>query len=69
MERVPVSSTNIRSVGYDAESLILEVEFNGGAVYQYQGVPQAEFDGLMAAASKGSYFHANIRNRYPVLKL
>lgn len=69
MERELVSSSNIRSIGYDADSMLLEIEFNSGAVYQYQGVPESEYDALMRAGSKGTYFNANIKNRYPALKL
>ena len=69
MERVCVSSRNIRSIGYDAESMTLEIEFNRGAVYQYQGVPQAEYDAFMNAGSKGTYLNANIKDRFPCVKL
>jgi hypothetical protein len=69
MERVFVSSSNIRSIGYDAESSTLEVEFNSGAVHQYQGVPQGEYDALMNAGSKGTHFNANLKNRFPSVKL
>ncbi len=69
MERIPVSSRNLCSVGYDPDSQILEIEFSHGGVYQYPGVPQAEYEGLMNAGSKGQYFHSNIKNRYPYSKL
>jgi hypothetical protein len=69
VERIPVSSSNVRSIGYDPDSSTLEVEFNDGSVYQYSGVPQAEFDGLMAAASKGAYLHARVKNAYSCVKL
>lgn len=69
MERVPVSSSNIRSVGYDAESMTLEIEFNTGKVYQYQGVAQGDYDALMNAGSIGTHFNANIKTRFPCLKL
>ena len=39
MNRTPVNSSNVSSVGYDPTSLTLEVEFHGGAVYQYFDVP------------------------------
>lgn len=68
MERTQVSSTNIVSVGYDAENQLLEVEFISGAVYQYSSVPPGHFEGIMAAESKGSYFNAQIRNVYPFAK-
>ena len=37
MYRIPVSSSNLASVGY--EGGILEIEFKSGSVYQYSGVP------------------------------
>ena len=69
MERTQVTSTDIVSVGYDPDQELLEVEFVRGAVYQYSGVPKAVYDGIMAADSKGKYFHANVKNVYPFLKL
>lgn len=69
MERIPVSSSNISSIGYDADSQTLEIEFNNGGVYQYSGVSQDVYDEMMSADSKGKYFHANIKNTYPFSKL
>ncbi len=65
MNRQPVQSSNLRSVGYDPASQALEVEFQDGSVYQYSGVPASEYSGLMAASSKGSYLHEHIKDRYP----
>lgn len=61
MERIPVESSNLASVGYDSDSLTLEIEFNSGGIYQYFTVPQDVYHGLMSAGSKGSYFHQNIK--------
>jgi len=69
MERIPVSSSNIYAIGYDADSQALEVEFTNGAVYSYSGVPSGEFEGFMSADSKGKYLHANIKSRYSFMKL
>lgn len=69
MDRTPVSSSNISAIGYDSDSEILEVEFTNGAVYSYSGVPLGEYDGFMNADSKGKYLHANIKGRYPYVKL
>ncbi len=69
MERSPVTSSNIQSIGYDPESSILEVEFNDGSVYQYFAVPETEYEGLMNASSHGTYLHANIKGRYSYSKL
>ncbi len=64
MNRQPVQSSNLRAVGYDLQTNILEIEFNSGGVYQYFGVPQSIYLSLMSASSLGSYFYANIRDTY-----
>lgn len=69
MERISVASSNISAIGYDPSSETLEVEFNSGAVYQYTGVSQGEYDGFIGADSKGKYFAANIKNRHSFTKL
>jgi len=62
MERIPVSSSNLASVGY--EEGVLEVAFKSGSVYQYSGVPESVYKALMSAPSHGKYFVAYIRNNY-----
>ena len=69
MNHIPVSSSNLRSIGYEPETATLEVEFNNGSVYQYHGVSKEIFDSFMQAGSKGSYFNANIKNNYGTTKL
>lgn len=61
MHRQAVSSSNIRSIGYDAGARVLEVEFLNGSVYQYHNVHQHLYDGLMRAASHGSYLDQFIK--------
>jgi KTSC domain len=65
MDRLPVSSSNLASIGYDEAGQVLEVEFRHGGVYQYDGVSSAVFDELMAADSLGRYLARNIKPRYP----
>lgn len=64
MQRTPVTSSDIRSIGYDASTQTLEVEFHSGGMYQYDGVPENEYRNLMAASSHGQYFNAHIKNAY-----
>jgi hypothetical protein len=61
MDRTPVSSSNIASIGYDQQSMTLEVEFLNGAVYQYYSVPESEHEALMSADSHGKYLDAYIK--------
>lgn len=61
MERQKVKSSNIESIGYDREKLLLEVEFKGGSLYQYKDVGPAVYLELMDSDSKGQHFSAKIR--------
>ncbi len=70
MERMPVSSSNISSIGYDPDLMVLEIEFHRGRVYQYQGVPIELYESLMQAPSHGRFFSAYIRNSgYPCVRI
>ena len=62
MNRQPVKSSNLASVGYDPDSKILEVEFHNATVFQYRNIPGPIFKSLMSAPSIGKYFNAKIRN-------
>jgi len=64
VERQPVDSSNIHSVGYDPSTGTLEVEFHGGSVYEYSDVPEAVYQALMSASSKGSYLNRQVKPRY-----
>ena len=64
MVRIPVTSSNLATVGYLADTSILEIEFRSGAIYRYYGVPDTEYQHFMESPSLGSYFHKNIRNSY-----
>ena len=64
MKRITVKSSNIVSVGYDPDTKTLEVEFQGGRVYQYADVSPDKYSSLMAAHSKGSYVAQNVKNAH-----
>lgn len=68
MNRTPVTSSNVAAVGYETETLTLEVEFKGGAVYQYFDVPETVYSELLSASSIGQFMNANIRNTYRYAK-
>jgi KTSC domain len=64
MQRTPVSSSNLSSVGYELSTSTLEVEFSTGRVYQYFDVPEHVYQELIHASSVGSYFAQSIKNSY-----
>lgn len=64
MDRTPVSSTSLKSVGYDPQTQTLELEFASGSVYQYANVPPEVHQALLEAESLGRYFIDNIEKNY-----
>ena len=69
MQRQPVTSSSIASIGYDAPSTTLEVEFTNGQIYQYFDVPESVHTELMHASSHGEYFARNIRSKFQYARL
>lgn len=70
MNRVPVVSSNVAEVGYDAATRTLEVAFNSGGVYQYFDVPSSVYQGLLSASSVGRYLDVNVKKAgYAVRKI
>lgn len=65
INRTPVVSGNLKSVGYDATTKTLDVEFASSRVYRYSGVPAEIHAELISAESVGSYFARNVRNKFP----
>lgn len=64
MERKKVSSSQIRSVGYDASAQLLEIEMSDGTVWQYSRVPSETYRRLMAAPTIASYYRDQIEEEF-----
>lgn len=60
-----VKSRALTHVDYDARALCLFVTFVTGRVYVYDGVPPDVYEALLRAPSKGQFFNAEIKDRYP----
>lgn len=63
MNRRPVSSSNIASVGFEqgeGDEGTLEVEFRSGHIYRYSNVPTSTFRQLVGASSAGKYLNQNV---------
>jgi hypothetical protein len=69
MHRLTINSDSIRSVGYDPETQVLEVEFNNSGLYKYFDVPDDVYTSLMRANSKGAYMNDCIKDRFDYKKL
>ncbi|WP_374469395.1 KTSC domain-containing protein [Phenylobacterium sp.] len=62
-------STAIRAIDYDETSRRLRVRFVSGQRYEYVGVPPTVHRSFVEAGSKGRFFQAEIRDRYPYRRL
>lgn len=69
VDRTPVTSSFIVSVGYSPEHKLLDVEFISGDIYRYLDVPPDEYTSLTGAPSLGLYLNRSIRNRFDYLRL
>lgn len=69
MERTSVNAGDLSSVGYDADTQTLEIEFRDGDIYQYHNVPFDIYNGLLHATSHEDYFQASVKNSYSSTKV
>jgi hypothetical protein len=53
--RTRVQSSNVFAIGYDKNTMILQVEFKNGILYEYYEVPETIYFAFMNASSKGRF--------------
>lgn len=64
IERLPVDSSGLKSIGYAEDRQILSLEFTSGTVFHYYQVPPQVFEDLGAAESRGKFYSKNIRGKF-----
>ncbi|MCA9653314.1 MAG: KTSC domain-containing protein [Myxococcales bacterium] len=64
MEREPVESSALASIGYDPSERVLEIEFRTGKVYQYLEVPPELHAWLMQVKNKGGVFSRKVDGQF-----
>ena len=64
-----VDSSSLRSVGYDAATLTLEVEFRNGSVYRYLDVPTGLWTSFRRAPSMGKFFQEHVRDQFETMRV
>jgi hypothetical protein len=73
MNWIIANSSNIERFRYDPDSLILEIEFKKGAVYQYFDVPisvnEAFESQVNSGGSAGQFFNSDIKGYYRYAKI
>ena len=71
MTMTQVKSTLIRSIGYNPlnEQLSVVLNKDPSTVWNYNGVSRATANQFVEAPSKGQFFNAAIRGRFPTAKV
>jgi hypothetical protein len=64
MNHLPVASSSLATVAFDADHSVLEVQFRDGRLYRIFDVPAECVQQLLESDSKGAYFNRHIRNRF-----
>lgn len=64
-----LGSSQIETMGYDAETKTLAVKFKSGGEYHYTGVPPEKFEELRSAKSKGKFLHAKVKPFHPAKRV
>ena len=64
IQRQPVSSSDIASIGYDAATQTLEIGFHATGVYRYFSVPPDVFETIRTTPSPGKYFLQSIKGKF-----
>lgn len=64
MNMIPVRSTAISAIGYDADAMRMVIRFTSGDSYTFCRVPAHVFEAFLASSSKGRYYDSRIKGRY-----
>jgi hypothetical protein len=64
MKHIPITSSVMKSAGYDLPSWTLEIKFMSDEAYRYLRVPCLVFVELINSTSAGEYFNEHIKGRY-----
>lgn len=64
LEILPVNSSMARTIGYDPDTELLQIEFSNGSVYQYEDVEPETWESLQEADSTGKFFNSEIKGKY-----
>lgn len=67
MNRKPVKSSNIKSIGFDNGTL--EIEFHSGGIYKYSSVGEEIYKAMVESDSIGKYFHQYIKGQFTCKKV
>ena len=62
-------SSVLAAAAYDGEQSMLQLDFRSGSLYRYFDVDCRIWEALLAAESKGTFFHQAIRGHFRFVRL
>ena len=68
-QQTTVESSTIKKYIYNFMTNSLKVEFNSGAIYEYNNVSPDVYESLCKADSQGKFFNEKIKHSYDYTKL
>jgi hypothetical protein len=68
-QQTTVESSTIRKYIYNFMTNSLKVEFNSGAIYEYNNVSPDVYESLCKAESQGKFFNEKIKHSFDYTKL
>lgn len=72
MELIPINATNIAEIGYEPETMLMQIRFRNGWLYSYANVEPETYSAFQSSDDPGRYFAEIIkpqRNRYVFTRL
>lgn len=66
---IPVTSSLLKAIGYDAFTQELQVDFHTGIAYIYSGVSVETFNAMVESNSVGSFFIRQIKGKFEARKV
>lgn len=64
IERFPIDSSNLISIGYDYVRRVLAVRFKSGPIFHYSAVDAGTWERFHESPSKGSFFYHHVKGRF-----
>jgi hypothetical protein len=68
-QQTTVDSSTIKKFIYNFVTNSLKVEFNSGAIYEYNNVNPETYESLCKSDSQGKFFNEKIKHNYDYTKL
>lgn len=56
MQLIPITSSNLAQIGYDSDTMLMQIMFKNGSLYSYANVEPDTYNEMMTSDDPGRYF-------------